>query len=412
MLFQSPRAGRARSSARRPLLALRNRRGVMAVMFGILLLTFLMFAAVAIDFSRLFVTKNELQTAADAGAVAAAKQILEDPSMAVTAAKLQIAANGVLGDDVDSATAVITPGVWDDELHTFTEVGTWISADAVRVTVREPATYHIAQVFGGAHDGDVVATAIAWSGASVKSTDDCVKPWAIPYTKLTEAIDPLKDPYRDLDADDRRRVQEYVATGQNKTELAFTLHQGTGAPEDNAGNFYNVVLPPRCTVDDKSCDPNATQNRGASDYYRNIYNPDDPGGCANHKLTVGDVLETQPGVSPQQTVNRALDFCEAQTGVRDCAGVAIKAAFWSLLSDETIDWVGDAGWTITQEDKDAGRFPVETKITGSFIITSLSVDQSDKGQPKSKLDGYFTMLDDGGNIGRSITLLQRPILVR
>ena len=52
---------------------LKNDRGVSAVIVGIMMLMFLGFAALAIDFGHLYVVRNELQNAADAGALAAAR---------------------------------------------------------------------------------------------------------------------------------------------------------------------------------------------------------------------------------------------------------------------------------------------------------------------------------------------------
>ena len=61
---------------------LKNQRGVAAVIVGIMLLMFLGFAALAIDFGHLYVVRNELQNAADAGALAAARFLyLEDGTL-------------------------------------------------------------------------------------------------------------------------------------------------------------------------------------------------------------------------------------------------------------------------------------------------------------------------------------------
>jgi len=53
----------------------RNRRGVFVVLFGILFAVLMGAAAMAIDFSRIWAMRNELQTSADAAALAGAVQL-------------------------------------------------------------------------------------------------------------------------------------------------------------------------------------------------------------------------------------------------------------------------------------------------------------------------------------------------
>ena len=54
---------------------LENRKGVMVVLFGIMFMTLMAAAAMSIDFARIWVMRNELQTTADAAALAGAVQI-------------------------------------------------------------------------------------------------------------------------------------------------------------------------------------------------------------------------------------------------------------------------------------------------------------------------------------------------
>src|SRR5688500_7849833 len=53
----------------------KNRRGVFVVLFGILFMTLMASAAIAVDFSRIWSMRNELQTSADAAALAGAVQL-------------------------------------------------------------------------------------------------------------------------------------------------------------------------------------------------------------------------------------------------------------------------------------------------------------------------------------------------
>ncbi len=60
-----------------------NQRGVTVVLVAILMVVFLGFAALAIDISHLYVVRNELQNAADAGSLAGARVLYNDEGTAV-----------------------------------------------------------------------------------------------------------------------------------------------------------------------------------------------------------------------------------------------------------------------------------------------------------------------------------------
>ena len=67
-----------------PFKSLSNRQGATLVFVAILLFVIIAFVAIAVDVGHLVLTKNELQNAADAGALAAARNytmIMAPPSM-------------------------------------------------------------------------------------------------------------------------------------------------------------------------------------------------------------------------------------------------------------------------------------------------------------------------------------------
>src|SRR5688500_10326675 len=103
---------------------LTNRRGSFVVLFGILFMTLMGAAAMAIDMSRIWTMRNELQTAAESGALAGAVQLV-DPHIAAHAedtARVFIALNTAMQDAI-TADSVQT-GHWDDVTQTFTKDGT------------------------------------------------------------------------------------------------------------------------------------------------------------------------------------------------------------------------------------------------------------------------------------------------
>ena len=68
----------------------RNQRGVTVVLVAILMVVFLGFAALAVDISHLYVVRNELQNAADAGALAGARVLYNNEGTAVNPGANQV----------------------------------------------------------------------------------------------------------------------------------------------------------------------------------------------------------------------------------------------------------------------------------------------------------------------------------
>ena len=58
----------------------KNRKGIFVVLFGILFMSLMGAAAISIDFARIWAMRNELQTTADAAALAGAVQIELTPT--------------------------------------------------------------------------------------------------------------------------------------------------------------------------------------------------------------------------------------------------------------------------------------------------------------------------------------------
>ncbi|RPJ56537.1 MAG: hypothetical protein EHM23_23245 [Acidobacteria bacterium] len=155
-----------------------NQRGAALVMFALLLIVMLGFVALAIDLSHLFVVTNELQNAADAGALAAARvlytpdgtaintganQVGHDAAEANRSEKVAVEVNWTGGNSGDVerghwsfATRTFTPNdslapfnLWD---HTTAELDLDVNfINAVRVKTRRdqtPAASYFAGVLG------------------------------------------------------------------------------------------------------------------------------------------------------------------------------------------------------------------------------------------------------------------------
>src|SRR5690349_12618084 len=155
----------------------RNRKGVIIVIFAIMMVVLMGAAAMSIDMSRVWAMRNELQTSADAAALAGAIQLTPpfDPAYASDSATSYARRNRVLSDF--PAVDVVQVGVWDDSLTTFTSGAT--PTNAVRVVVSH-ATNGLIIGMLGITAPRVHANAIAWANAPVPAAN-CVKPWSIPY---------------------------------------------------------------------------------------------------------------------------------------------------------------------------------------------------------------------------------------
>jgi hypothetical protein len=111
---------------------LNNQRGVSAVIVGICLFMLVSFVALAIDVGHLYVVRNELQNAADAGALAGARHLYEEDSFAINENANQIgeqAATANIGDN-EKVEVIFDPaapqegdvqrGHWSFNTRTFT----------------------------------------------------------------------------------------------------------------------------------------------------------------------------------------------------------------------------------------------------------------------------------------------------
>ena len=157
---------------------IKNRRGTVAIIIATATVAFVGLAALAIDFSHLFVVRNELQNAADAGALAGARFLYDNNGTAVNATANMNAYNAAIanrsekvpvdvhwsgGNDGD-----IQRGHWCFATRTFTPndsllpVSLWNTSweeldanpnfiNAIRVRTRredKPAASFLAGIFG------------------------------------------------------------------------------------------------------------------------------------------------------------------------------------------------------------------------------------------------------------------------
>ena len=402
---RTPRRRRRRSAAR---------RGIAVLMFAVTLMLLMMFVAIAADFSRLYVARNALQTSADAGALAGAVELMKIKSAAAgDTAKLYAAKNSLFGVSIPEAAVSIQPGIWTDATA-FTP-SDWGVADAVRVIVSRPVSFQFARLFG-IDQRQAIDTAIAWSGANVEGSKDCLKPWAIPLHLLRDSIASYArrtgaPSYDDTTAYNLSPTEGGLLTQMftgSAPELDFTMHQGTGPPDYNSGNFQAVQYPPKCVLQaNNTYDCSGNPQPGVNAMVDNIL------ACSPQPLGIGDILLTQTGVSTGPTIKAINDFCDSVTGTKDggCEGVRVKASFFTLPTPESLSRI-PTGSLNGQPGRDGGNMPIEIRSLGSFVMTSVIADNSVKGTTRAQITGRFVKEEDAGAVGPNPSLLQRVMLVR
>lgn len=112
----------------------RSRKGIILVYAAFLMVVVLGFAALAIDIGYIALTKDQLQNAADASALAGAMRMKDGPAT-VRSAAIDIASRNYLGQKTVSITdSDVELGMYDITTRTFTANET--AANSVRVTTR------------------------------------------------------------------------------------------------------------------------------------------------------------------------------------------------------------------------------------------------------------------------------------
>lgn len=397
---------------------LRNRRGAFSIMIAVGFFFLITVGAIAIDFSRLWTLKNELQTAADAGALSGAIQLF--PSRYTSA-------QGV----IDSATVYTqrnpsmgrVPGVdsvilgnWNQSTRTFTAAGT--PQNAVRVVAGYNMSGMIMSAFGVSAPR-MRARATGWAEAPVATTG-CIKPWAIPYENLMFAI----NTYRGIPIDNAslNRPFDQVAdiaalNAMSAPQRTFTLKladnmspnqqnqitQSGATATSMPGNYQAVRLGKLWDYATQTY-PSPGPVAGGNAYVNNIT------GVTCHGLSVGDSLQTETGNKVGPTLKAVEDsVCKGgieQNGanIGNCyaspggpVGVDIKTAFFACGTGCN------------------GQSTVAVKLLGSFTLTKIYPKGAGGQNPayeKSQIVGIFKPIQVSGPVGGGSTTLQKPILAQ
>ncbi len=137
-----------------------RRRGVVVVWVALLIPVLVGMTAFAVDIGYICMTRNHLQVAADAGAMAGAGALSESQDAARAKAKEIAEKNyaGAIGDPVQVQTADITLGTWNKDTNAFNLNST--GPNAVRITIRKNLNLFFGRIFGMG-TSEIEVTAIA-----------------------------------------------------------------------------------------------------------------------------------------------------------------------------------------------------------------------------------------------------------
>ena len=343
----------------------RNRSGATLVLVAILMTVIIGFAGIAIDASRLYVMRAQLQTAADASAIAGIVEVKDKrPTNAPTAALQYVPLNTVERQVATVNAGDVEPGSWDFTTNAFTPLATWTdpALNAVRVTATYQGAYTLARIFG-ATGKTVQARAIGALG--FVGTTDCLRPWAVSYQTILDALYPpagSKDPSYDLTPQDIQTL-----TGMSYPADSITLLQGT-SNQLSPGNISQVVV-------------NDPWN-GNNSYKGAIT------GCSNLPIGPGTWLNGDPGVGGGQTASALRQFCQNNGGVTGsgqnytCLGQPkIKLAMWDEAN-------GSPG----------SNLMLRVKYVGVFAIVGFK-----GGAGPDQIAGYFSSMASTGGFSANPT---------
>jgi hypothetical protein len=410
---------------------LKARRGAVVVMLGIMMVALVSVSAIAIDFSRLWTLRNELQTSADAAAHAGAIQLLPPNNAGTTVAVATSYAIVNLAMQNTVTVDEVVLGDWDDIGRVFTPAAP--HTDAVSVVVSRQSSGLIMGLLGVAPPR-LKARAIGWADAPVATAAGCIKPIAVPFTQLMWRINVHRNIpntpdttglYRPFDQD-----SDLVAlSNMTAAERTFNLKVGSGQLSDTlgaiSGEYQGVQLGKYWDVA-TGLPANPPPDSGAGAYRDNM------SGVTCHTLAVGDSLITENGNMTQPTI------CGAWPGAQGCGGTT-GPGICSVIrgdqndplsiaqSDTTFGNCEDASGNAGVDMKAAfyrcttgcnGKSTVEVSLLGSFTLTKVFPDDPKQNQnpytqfSKSEIMGIFKPVSDPGTVGPGSTTLVRPIIVK
>jgi hypothetical protein len=350
------------------------------VLVALLITVLVGMAGFAIDFSRMYVMKAQLQTTADASALAAIIEVRDKrPTNAVPVAQQYPPLNRVETQEAFLPSDSIQPGTWNFGTRSFQPLSSWTDpgVTAVRVTARYTGEYTFGRVFGASTSGlrAVAVAAVGYVGAS-----DCIRPWAVSYQALLDGLfgTGVKDPSYNLTSEDIQRLAQMSAAGA----VPLALLKSTSS-QITSGNIAEVVV------------NNPWSGNSPNDGYQGAI-----AGCANMVIGPGTWLNANPGAGSGQTENALKDFCKKN------GGVTVKGQDFTCIGQPKVKM---AVWDI-YNGSPGNNLKFRVKYIGVFAIVSYT-----KGVGKAKSDeqitGYFSSMASDGAFSSTPSPVTGPVAI-
>ncbi len=383
---------------------MKNRPGAILVLASFAVVTLVIMLAFVVDLSRMFVQKNELQTASDAAAIAGALQLSTATTMVADSAVATGNRNKVLNRATAFSLDSVQCGVWDDSVLTrlpsqwrsgSPHTGACVAGDnAVQVRGSDPASYLFGSILNAANR-QVGTVAAAWTAPTVTTTT-CIKPFAVDYKYLVRALDAARSvpydstqhavAYRDLqDAD-------FPFLRSTTNALTFCLKDGsTNGPSCpnsylSSGSFGEADLNPG--------------NGNSTQQYKNLIT-----NVCDDVVPIGPgaLVAVKTGNSPVPTDNSLQTWCD-YLSPNSCL---VKF----VMYDPTIPIPPAPNDRATNNSSCSGGSSGSTVCYTVKIIGAGIVDRPHNGD--KSVTGSFTVANDpAGAIGTTRGLLQRVVLVK
>jgi Flp pilus assembly protein TadG len=249
---------------------LAERSGAILIMMALLLPAFIVIAAMSVEVGRDYMMRSELQSTADAAALAGASQI-ETSASAVKAQATAFAARNMSTSTYDSVlkAADVEMGAWDTTTKKFTAGGT--DTNAVRVTTRLSSTNSNALTlfFGKVakiSSSNITAQAVAVPGGS--TGNGCVL-----------ALDPNNDAGALTVGGNGSISNSGCGVFVNSSSSSALTCNGNGSISGSTSVVGGVSRAPNCSLSGSS---NKTGASSVSDPYSSVSRTPPSGSCSGN----------------------------------------------------------------------------------------------------------------------------------
>ncbi len=355
-----------------------DKKGAILVLVAFLFVGLFGMLAIAIDLSRLMVSRNQMQIAADAGALAAAVSMLQgDPLGAIDSAVTYAVANQADADAMSEDSAV-TFGVWDDTPF-FQPRADPSGSNAIRVRAGQ-TTANLAAWILGAGTTDARASAIALLASVTETT--CLKPIAVAQETV------------DTDNDGVISQLERDAVLGREVVLHHVGVDSVGVA-DAPFYYYAMVLPPFWDASDSSYSTLPPGAMGDAALQANIAT------CNLALVGVSDSVLTKPGANYGPMRNGLLALCgEIDPVSYECNSSGANSAD------------GRPGIPVLMPLWDGGFTPLGRAALGVRELAAFRIMAVIDNASSLDLSGHFIRIVDGGKAEPGIGFIERPILVR